>query len=223
MIGIRYKKIIHKLASNRGYTLIEMMVAVTIFSMVMFGGAQTYQSIIMAQRNILASQNIQDNLRFAKELITKELRNAKASSYECAVGTYASAVPKNDADNIYTGVASPTMHIIHGGQGDSVNLSSLADILVFKNKFGECVRYHLRGGMIFVDRGNGRASSTLPITSPGITVNSLKFYVHDHGGNIFPSVTFSMNAEVPGRSHNHVDNIIVQSTVSTRNYDKFIN
>lgn len=68
---------------NRGFTLLEMLVAVAIFTISIFIIMATFFSIVNAQRKTLARQNAEDNLRFAFEFMTKEIRTGR--EYHCGL------------------------------------------------------------------------------------------------------------------------------------------
>lgn len=60
--------------SSDGFTLIEIIVAVSIFALITLATVQIMLIVIRAQETITRTQAIQDNARFSLELITKEMR-----------------------------------------------------------------------------------------------------------------------------------------------------
>ncbi len=83
-----------KAAKNeKGATLIELLVAVIIFSIVMIAVIGILISAIKANKRIIAKQENIDNARYSMEFMMKELRMAKAStpanlSFNHGVGVY---------------------------------------------------------------------------------------------------------------------------------------
>lgn len=65
-------------ASRPGFTLLEMLVSIGIFAVVIIASVGLLLSISEAQQKASNVQNIQDNIRFTLELITKELRQGNA-------------------------------------------------------------------------------------------------------------------------------------------------
>ncbi len=86
--------ILNKLKINRGFTLIELMVATTLFTFIMVMGVG---SLITSTNAARASQKLQiavDNVNFAMESITRELRTG--TSFYC--GPAASVTNKEQKD-----------------------------------------------------------------------------------------------------------------------------
>lgn len=77
----------HKAKSIPGFTLVEIMVAMSIFLLVMLATIDTMLIVIRTQETITRIQAIQDNARFSLELITKEMRTGigyRTSAPVCA-------------------------------------------------------------------------------------------------------------------------------------------
>ena len=60
--------------ANKGFTLLEMIVSLWVFSTVMLISTSAFLSLISVERRAAALVNIQDNLRFALEVMAKEIR-----------------------------------------------------------------------------------------------------------------------------------------------------
>lgn len=74
---MKLKAIIYKLKANKGFTLLELIVAIGVFSTVISASTGIFISTLTAQRKAIALQNIQDNIRFAAESMAKEIRTGK--------------------------------------------------------------------------------------------------------------------------------------------------
>lgn len=71
--------------NTKAFTTMEMIVAIALFSVTMIMATELFQKIYEGQRNNLAAQNVQESLRYAQEVVSKEVRMAKkTSSGECA-------------------------------------------------------------------------------------------------------------------------------------------
>lgn len=66
-----------------GFTLLEMLVSLSVFSVALFIIMVTLFSVFNAQRKAIAIQNAQDNLRFAFEHMTKEIRVGRV--FHCGI------------------------------------------------------------------------------------------------------------------------------------------
>lgn len=64
----RYKK------TERGFSLIELSVAVGIFAVVVTITSSTFITSLKGQRKAITAQNVADNARYAMEVIAKEIR-----------------------------------------------------------------------------------------------------------------------------------------------------
>jgi len=65
---------------NRGYTLIEILVALSIFVLVILSVVEITGLLLRAQRKAIAQQVLQENVRFALERMTKEIRMSKINT-----------------------------------------------------------------------------------------------------------------------------------------------
>lgn len=101
-----------RLKYNLGFSLVEMIVALGIFLVVISMVVLFFNQSLVAQRRVFSSQNIQDNLRYAIEFMTREIR--MGSGFDVGEG-------------------APSV------RGYSYLLAS--DVLKFKNSKGEFVTY----------------------------------------------------------------------------------
>ena len=70
-----------------GFTLIELLVALGIFTaalLVLFG---TFGNVVTRQREAVAQQELQENLRLAFEQITREIRTGYGTTYTLVAGS----------------------------------------------------------------------------------------------------------------------------------------
>lgn len=102
----------NKLQKNRGFTLIELMVATTIFTIVMLMGVG---SLVTTSNAAKASQKLRiavDNVNFAMESMTRELR--MGTYYECANSVNLSVKPSDGTDCSNGGVIAFTPQQTNG-------------------------------------------------------------------------------------------------------------
>lgn len=70
-----------------GFTVIELLVALGIFTvalLVLFG---TYGNVVTRQREALAQQELQENLRYALEQLAREIRTGYGTTYTLVAGS----------------------------------------------------------------------------------------------------------------------------------------
>src|SRR3972149_11970405 len=70
---------------SRGYTLIELMVAIGIFSIVVAMTSSMFITSLKGQEKSYASQNVADSARYAMEMMSREIRMGTGFSSD---GTY---------------------------------------------------------------------------------------------------------------------------------------
>lgn len=147
---------------SRGFTLLEMIIATGVFSAVIVIAASVVVVLNSAQKKAINIQNTHDNIRFALESISREIRTSdkycKLSG--CSLG----------------GVASVCTWASGG-----------CDSVVFRQVIGASdIRYRLYNGVVEKRLGTGQF---FPVTDPRRTVTSLRFYISGLQPNGDPSDT----------------------------------
>jgi len=151
---------IKKTQKNRAFTLIELMVATSIFVIIMLASMSSLFIMLDATKNSKALRSAMDNVNFAMESMTRSIR--MGTNYYC--GTAGQSVNLSDFSN--------------SNSHDDVNCTLIA----FETQDPSAtqkVAYQLSGGAIQINNNN----SWVPITSPDITINKLKFFVKGSGDN----------------------------------------
>ncbi len=209
MIGVKINKlqkikyIFRKTKNNQqGFSLFEMLVAITIFILLMLTATDIFQMMLKAQSKFISEQATQESMRFALEMMSKEIRFAKKSNGSCDPGNL---YPNN---RIFTTTESPA--------------PAYWSDLFFKNKNGDCVQYYLDNNRLKIKRIDslGNPTVNLNVTPDEIKIENLKFAVIDNlvtalpGSLKQPLVTVSMDVTAPGSR-----TIKLQTTISSRNYD----
>lgn len=110
--------------NNKAFTLVELLISMSIFSIVAIAMGAFFLISAQGQRNLIARQNLADNLRFAIEAMARQLRLAQV-----------------DVDGDCTGIAA-----------DSTYLSSTPSDIRFMNHEGDCILYSLVNSKINVIR-----------------------------------------------------------------------
>ena len=139
---------------SRGFTLIEMIVAVGIFTILMFIIVSALISMSNASRKARASRIAMDNLAAAMESISRTVRIS--TTYHCGCGgAYDTAL----ACPYPTGATCLAVEPQNGDPHSS----------------GDQVVYRLSGASI--ERSTDGGSTYLPLTAPELRINRLQFYV----------------------------------------------
>ncbi len=189
-----------RIKNEKGVSLIELMVAMALFSILILSATGIFKMVVDGQRNAISAQNVQENMRYALEKISKEIRMAGVSNHDCeAIFT----PPAAAVNKVFNTVDS-------GGK------------IYFKTKDENCVAYYLENNRLKIMSGIGAGAVTDFITPSAIEVSNLKFYVDDDLIGAFhskqPYVTMVMEVKAIGLAVNE-QRIKIQITVSSRYYE----
>lgn len=182
----------------RGFTLVEMIVAVGLFSVVMLVSITALLSLVEANRRAQALQSVMNNLNVAVDGMVRSLR--EGSGYHCG------SIPIGDATLDCTEGESLVAFKPFSG--------SLVDPPHWLYWFAE----DENGVGRLYKSEDGTLSGGLPITSPEVSIDSVTFYVigsqQGGGDTIQPKVTIvikgTAGAKVTNRSTFHVQATAVQ-------------
>lgn len=180
--------------NKKGFSLMEMLLAITVFIIIVLSATRIFQMVVQGQRQAIAAYHVQENLKYFFEVMSKEVRMAtKDTTDEC--------YPSGSTDELYI---------------------AEEDNLYFKNFEGECVHYSVENdngiNRFKIERGGQSAY----ITTSNININSLKFDVSSEviGGlqSEQPSVTVNLNAEAIA-SELDKSEMTLQTTITSRYYE----
>ena len=177
------KAISYKLKAFSGFTLVEMVVAFAFFSVIMVIAVGSLISLIEANRKAQTLKTVVNNLHFALENMSRNIRTG--SRYHCGTG---SIVLPSDCP------------------------STPGERLVFQARDGEYLLYELFEGAILRSKSADGSelldpANFVPITAPEIVVDTLHFYVEgadnstESGNNKRqPRVLMVVRGSMQGRS-----------------------
>lgn len=147
----------NKKNKKAGFSLIEVIVSVALFVVIIVSATEIFRLVIVGQRKAIASQNVQESLKYFLEASSKEVRMAKKNEGYCTPFPYFVYLGVND---VYSIAPSPN------GAGNA---------LYFRNVYDECVIYYLgsgaNAGRFMVRRNNLEA----PISPAKIKISRLEF------------------------------------------------
>ncbi len=174
----------------------EVMVSVALFAVIILSVTSIFKLSIDGQRSAIATQNVQESLKYFLEMTAKEIRMAQKSN-----GSTCSGIPSGD---IF--VVSP---------------ETLGDTLYFQNYYGECVRYSLEADgtnqRFYISRQSGLTNLGDFISPVKIKINDLHFIVNGSGSSTQSMVTINLNANALGESQFKSD-MTLQTSITSRYY-----
>lgn len=150
-----------KIHSQNGYSLLEVIVSAGLFAFLIIISLDVFYSVNQSQKSALASQNIQENLRFALEVMSREIRQAVRSDNSCLTGPAVNRVFN--------------FEIISGHNA-----------LIFKKVFDSkeyCISYFLENDRIRIRRMEKPSNIVIAddyITSNQIKIDDLRFEIFDN-------------------------------------------
>lgn len=185
---------------KKGFTLIEIMVSVSLFVVVMVISMGTIVTIVDANRKSQTLRTVMDNLNFTIEAMTRTIRFG--TNYHC--------------DVTVTNPAITSPRDCAGG----------ATSIVVKASNGDTVTYKLSNGRIKrdVDSLIGIDSSDYSLTSSDVTIDSLSFrvigsYGYSGGANkLQPQVIITIGG-YSGSKPTSKSSFLLQTTISQRVFD----
>ncbi len=216
------KGLMQKKINRQGFSLLELIVAVGVFSVVATIAVGALLSISKAGKKAFYIQVNQDNLRFTLETIAREARTGFC--YQDVSTPNGIVCPAFSSTNY---CASTYNQAIDGPEG----------CFQFRNARGESVVYKRSTSPAAVDGCNGTApvscvlksvlggaaASFFPVTAREVQIQNLRFRVFGEDSsstdNVQPRVIIVMRAQTPGLS-NLSTTLDVETSVSQLLVDK---
>lgn len=187
---------------SKGITLVELIVAISIFALIVPLATNLLVSIVQNQRKILTQQDLLDQTNYVAEYMSRALRTAvKGSGTSCA-GTVAYAYY------------------------DETEKEKSVEFINHNNLSGDiCQVFHLDNGVLeeIKTNLNGVPISTNNLLSSAYKINSFKVFISPEPGTFpaakyQPRVTFYLDVQANTQEANPPE-VKVQTTVSQRNLD----
>lgn len=139
--------------ARRGFTLVEMIVAVGLFSVVMLVSVGALLSLSGANRKAQVLQSIMNNLNIALDGMVRSIR--MGSNYHCGIGDFTVPQPCQNGDTILA---------LEAFGGDA---SDPTDQWIYS--------YDSTTHRIYKSQDGG--ANTFAVTAPEISIDGMKFYV----------------------------------------------
>ncbi len=194
--------------NKKGFTLIELMVSITIFSIVMLVSVGALLSIVDANRKAQSLKSVMNNLNFALESMSRNIR--VGTNYHCKPydGIIPPSVPSNITDT--RDCSGADGGVLFAFEGSTGNRSDGSDQIV----------YRLNGSRLELSKDSGATFTA--ITAPEVQISNFRFYVIGSapltvGNTIQPRVVMTIQG-VAGENVNQTT-FNVQASVSQRLID----
>lgn len=181
----------------RGFTLIEILVSVAIFSTVMTMALGALLAMSESDRKAQTLKSVVNNLNFSLDAMSRSMRTGV--NYHCDVLTGTESSPRDCASG--------------------------ATSMAFRSAEGQSVRYCRGNGSSCASDGTAvlvskNGSPYAPLTAAEVTITNLQFYVEGaEDSELQPYVAIYLSGEVPvgGLQTSSFD---LQTSVAQRLYDQ---
>jgi prepilin-type N-terminal cleavage/methylation domain-containing protein len=194
--------------TNKAFTLVELMVAISIFTIVVAIGVGGFVHTLHTQREIAALVATQSNTSVALEEMTREIRTGFLFC------TYGNTSPNTPATP-QNGPCSAAY------QAPEVNNAwTYNGFLDFMNANGDEVQYKLINGSL--ERSQDGGATWTSITASNVYVSRLTFIIfgNTEGDNWPPRITISLSVAPSSTDPALASDILnLQTTVSAREID----
>ncbi len=175
---------------KKGFTIVEMLIAAAIFSLIFGSAIGIFVQAINLQKYNLSHQQLLNQTSYATEYISKALRMAQ----------------RDDGSVCFSNQIS-------------YDISDSNRRIDFLNYNDVCQYFYLNTANNRLYAGGGYLASELPLTSERYEIINLRFFKQGDipGDDGQPRVTFFM--EIQDRHLKDKPKVIIQTTVSQRNLD----
>lgn len=176
---------------SKGFTLIELIAVISIFSLVITTATDLFVSIIKQQRRILNQQELLNQTSYVVEYMSRALRMAK-----------------RDSDGTCLGATDVNYKITHDGAG--IKFINHSDSDTCQEFFLDTSDGKLKESKTFI--------LPVPLISDSLQINYFKIVLSGESTTDYfqPRVTISMEIQVRGAADLKKQ---IQTTISQRNLD----
>lgn len=173
--------------TQRGFTLVELIVSIGLFALVMLIATGAYFSLIALDKRARATGQVVSNLSFAMDTMARGIRTG--ANFKC--------ITNQDADGQSANSTGGCDWFSYTDTGLNTTVTYIRKVDcngTACNTIGRCV------GVVPASCTDAAASS---LTDPAITIQSLKFYVRGVGNSSAPTwqqqphVTFTVSGTMP--------------------------
>jgi prepilin-type N-terminal cleavage/methylation domain-containing protein len=178
---------------KQGFSLIEVLVSTALFVVIITSAMNIFKIVIESQRSAIATQNVEESLKYFLEVVGKEVRMAKRNNHLCS----------------YLGLETEDIYKL----GTNID----GETLSFRNHQDNCVTYSLVASGTSTRFMITRDSLTGYFITPlKVNIDELNFALST---TTQPTVTMELVAHALGKDTNQSE-MRIQTTLSSRYYKK---
>ena len=165
-----------KIENKKGFTLIELLVSAAIFSILILSATGIFVKIMNVQKKALAIQEVQDNISYTMEMISKEIRMmSEITTKNTALDTLSFKNSKNPPQDIIYSLSAggQLQRSVDGGADQAITSSNInvSDLTFYVNNWdttsGPQPMVTINMVMEISDSNFGKAQARLQTTLSG--------------------------------------------------------
>lgn len=196
--------------AKKGFTLVELLVTIGLFSIIVAIAAGSFTNALRTQRQVALLISAQSNAGLSLEQVAREIRTGYLFCDNPG------NTPSNPLISLPCAAINPATGLPHCTTNAGI---WTCDLLDFYNGAGSNVDYSLVNGAIARSENGGTAQ---PITSGNTRVQYLTFTIfgNGEGDHWNPRITISMGISPSTTDASVADNVLnLQTTISARAID----
>ncbi len=204
----------HGLEQKKGFTLIEVMVSVSLFAMVMVLSLGAIMSIIDGNKKAQAINAVANNLNFAVESMVRDIKTGYAYTCDLSGGN-------NPGLPDWAASSSSNINSLQNGCNNSALKTSALSLISTITGSKRSVKYFLKSdtttGKGSIYKANSDTLNSYPVTSPEVDIQQLDFYVDNPVSNEGQPKVFLVIKGTATINPTQTSDFAIQTLISQRN------
>ncbi len=217
------------LSEKKGFTFVELVVVIFIFSILLTGAIDIFVQAQRAQRKVAALEKLQDDARFLMQTITQSFQLGSLD-FDCY-----QRPEKDKALNL--GLCGDSIDTLEGNGILGIKTFEGKTILFAHSSLigegqGKCIDEESAPCVMVAEVSSAGEPSWTPASSQGVRVETLQFYLspdknpfvlndqNEYISNAQPRVTVVFGATAQIKRFKETAKTFVQTTISSREYKR---
>lgn len=176
------------LQNNSGFTLLEMVIAVSLFTTVMIVASTMFLRSASGQSKAISSKAVQESLQYAMTYMSSVAMNAQQNPSSCALSCL-------DATAFFC-------------------LADAGQTLIFKNAGGDCQKFEFEDDGTYQRIKVTIKNESQYLTPTNVSIKDLTFYVGNTNDATYPIGIATLSVTGESTSRDNPENFKLQTSVA---------